>query len=206
MRWGRLKAEKWRRSVMAVLSLWEGWCVFPQAAQEAFVEGFNRPPLTEKEKIEEEAARKKAEESKFGAASSKSKWRSVDETEEKGGRVDFSAGQKNVGEEMDIDVDGQPMDDGDDEDLGGVEMEDVDGVPIEDDDDEEDVDGVAMDEDGGDNVKEKGKEEVNADGGASAPLAPFASGGGTGSSSSPGVIRRRQRPRAEDMFADSDEE
>ncbi|POS72161.1 hypothetical protein DHEL01_v209447, partial [Diaporthe helianthi] len=32
--WGRLRAEKWRRSIGLVLSLWEGWCVFPNDSQE----------------------------------------------------------------------------------------------------------------------------------------------------------------------------
>lgn len=41
--WGRLRAEKWRRSVGLVLSLWEGWCVFPAETQEAFVKGFENP-------------------------------------------------------------------------------------------------------------------------------------------------------------------
>ncbi|KAL9103415.1 MAG: hypothetical protein Q9187_009009, partial [Circinaria calcarea] len=36
MHWGRLRGEKWKRSVNSVLALWEGWCVFPQAAQEHF--------------------------------------------------------------------------------------------------------------------------------------------------------------------------
>ncbi|KAI4143554.1 MAG: hypothetical protein LQ340_006963, partial [Diploschistes diacapsis] len=37
--WGKLRAEKWRRSVLALLSSWEGWCVFPAKAQEEFMKG-----------------------------------------------------------------------------------------------------------------------------------------------------------------------
>ena len=30
LQWGKLKADKWKRSIQAVLSLWEGWCVVGQ--------------------------------------------------------------------------------------------------------------------------------------------------------------------------------
>lgn len=42
--WGRLRAEKWKRSIGLVLNLWDGWCVFPNDSQELFVRGFENPP------------------------------------------------------------------------------------------------------------------------------------------------------------------
>src|SRR6266498_4732928 len=136
---------------MSLLVLWEGWCVFPQEAQDGFVEVFNKPPLTEKEKREEEeVARKKAEDAKGLSGAGKSKWRAVNESEERerNQRVDFGTPGKDS-EGMDIDVDGAPMDNatyGEEmDDLDGEPMddEDLDGVPMEDDDDE-DMDGGVM--------------------------------------------------------------
>ncbi|OBT67059.1 hypothetical protein VE03_04403 [Pseudogymnoascus sp. 23342-1-I1] len=114
MGWGRMRGEKWRRSVGAVLALWEGWCVFPAKAQEGFVEAFKVPVREEKEVEEKKGGRWKAVERVVGAE---------------------AAG----GEE---DVDGEPMVEDEDEDLDGVPMEpsdeeDVDGEPMVVDDEEE---------------------------------------------------------------------
>ncbi|SPQ26870.1 f6ccb2c5-8257-4dc6-b163-d1ccb4457ccc [Thermothielavioides terrestris] len=49
LNWGRLRAEKWKRSVGLVLSLWEGWCVFPAETHEFFVNSFENPPSLKKE-------------------------------------------------------------------------------------------------------------------------------------------------------------
>ncbi len=49
LNWGRLRIEKWKRSVGLVLGLWEGWCVFPVEAHEFFVKSFEEPPLPTKE-------------------------------------------------------------------------------------------------------------------------------------------------------------
>ncbi|KAK4199745.1 hypothetical protein QBC40DRAFT_328183 [Triangularia verruculosa] len=46
--WGRFRADKWKRSVELVLSLWEGWCVFPVETHEHFVNSFNNPPALKK--------------------------------------------------------------------------------------------------------------------------------------------------------------
>ncbi|KAK0672995.1 hypothetical protein QBC41DRAFT_152459 [Cercophora samala] len=46
--WGRFRADKWKRSVELVLSLWEGWCVFPVETHEYFVNSFNNPPALKK--------------------------------------------------------------------------------------------------------------------------------------------------------------
>jgi U2-associated protein SR140 len=179
--WGRLKAEKWKRSVQSVLSLWEGWCVFPQASHEAFVEGFLNPPLSEAEKKaaeREESQRKEKEQDELRRAKSNSKWRSVEDGGD--GRMELDTmGEDEVMEDAE-DVDGEEMVDEDDED--GSAVSDVDGEPMEDSSDEESRQAV-----------ERSRPQDSADGGAkdmdmqqrqkSSPV-------------------KRQRPRAVDMFAD----
>jgi len=133
--WGKLKAEKWKRSVQTLLSLWEGWCVFPQASQEEFFNSFLNPPLTEKEKelAEREEKRKAEEEARRAKVN---KWRSVEE----GGRadVDVDTRDRDVdGRPMDDDLDGRAMDDAEDEDAGELLDEDIDGVPMLDSSDDE---------------------------------------------------------------------
>ncbi len=59
LHWGRLRAEKWRRSIKLVLGLWEGWCVFPSEAHEALVDSFENPPtLRKEEKVADDSAKK----------------------------------------------------------------------------------------------------------------------------------------------------
>lgn len=103
----------------AVLSLWEGWCVFPATAQEGFVEAF-KVPVREEREVERKGGRWKAVERVVG--------------------VEAAGG---AGEEAE-DVDGEPMVKDEDEDLDGVPMEpsdeedgDVDGEPMVVDDEEE---------------------------------------------------------------------
>lgn len=202
--WGRLRAEKWKRSVMSVLSLWEGWCVFPARSQEKFVGDFVSPPLTRGE-VEEEREREREAEVK--AAAGKGRWKSLEEkaaerTEaEKAGGMDVDTTGNGVGGEEE--VDGEPME----EDVDGEPMEeDVDGEPMEDLDGElmEDVDGEPME--GDSNAAPEALLHTSSaaqDAPASSPQReqqPVVSG------SSPERPRRRQRPRAEDMFADSDGE
>lgn len=58
--WGRMRAEKWKRSVGLILGLWEGWCVFPAETQEYFVQSFENPPQLRKAEKEAEEMLKKA--------------------------------------------------------------------------------------------------------------------------------------------------
>ncbi|KAK4677021.1 hypothetical protein QC764_408960 [Podospora pseudoanserina] len=46
--WGRIRADRWKRAVELVLSLWESWCVFPVETHEYFVNSFNNPPALKK--------------------------------------------------------------------------------------------------------------------------------------------------------------
>jgi len=172
MNWGRLRAEKWKRSVGNMLSLWEGWCVFPQESQEHFVNMFNNPPLSAKE---EQNAKDK--EAAAAVEKGKSKWKTVEEIAKE--VVDI---EEVDGEPMEEDLDGEPMDD---EDLDGVPMDDddMDGVPME-----EDVDGEPL-------LEAPPRIEPIPEVKPSEEPKPEPIGG-----------KPRRRPKAVDMFADSDEE
>lgn len=166
MKWGRLRAEKWKRSVGNILSLWEGWCVFPQESQERFKHVFHNPPLTASETAE---AQRKEEEEK--AARGKNRWKAVEVAAKE---------TSDVKEEIEEDVDGEPMD------------EDLDGVPM----DDEDVDGEPMDEDAdGEPMVEDIPATTSPPPRSKTPEVETAPVGGA-----------RRRPRAVDMFADSDED
>ena len=120
--WGKLRAEKWKRSVMLLLSLWEGWCVFPAKTQEEFVDSFNNPPLTE----EEQLAVNREEKERVEKETAKSKWKAVSI----GNTVSQSDEQGVDGEAMEEELDGEPMEE---DDLDGepmAENEDVDGEPM----------------------------------------------------------------------------
>ncbi|CAG8958766.1 hypothetical protein HYFRA_00011610 [Hymenoscyphus fraxineus] len=182
MNWGRLRAEKWKRSVGNILSLWEGWCVFPQGSQEHFVQVFNSPPLTAKEKEENELKMKEEEQK---AEKGKSRWKAVEVAAKEPSSLDSQP-------EPEEDLDGEPMEE--DGDVDGEPMaeddEDVDGMPMED----EDLDGEPMDEDG-----------AERDYSPPPPEIPESKEGINDADATPAGQARR-RPRAVDMFADSDED
>jgi len=166
--WGKLKADKWHRSVQSVLSLWEGWCVFPSAAHDAFVDEFLHPPLTAAEKVELERKEREAKlreetdrERNPNASSSVNRWRTVDEDEaaaqsasyQPGAGAGAGAGGGDVvmrdsggGASGDLDGDPMPLDDDDDDDMDEYDDDrnltdaDLDGVPMLDSSDEEEGD------------------------------------------------------------------
>ena len=189
--WGRMRAEKWKRSVQLILDLWDGWCVFPNESQELFARTFENPPALKAESKTEELERK-------------GKWKAVDAAQ---GSSPAPAADTvlrplpiSKAEDED-DVEGEPIEE---EDVEGepIGEEDVEGEPINEDDIEgepildEDIGGEPMEEDdldrnealqtgppseaNGDKNKKEEKEEPK------------------GSS-------RKPRMRAVDMFADSDE-
>jgi U2-associated protein SR140 len=185
--WGRLKAEKWKRSVNAMLNIWEGWSVFPQSGQDHFIQMFENPPLTEKELEEKKKA--EAEQAQSAADNKgKSRWKTVDEdAPPAGGRFDptqVPAPEQAAAPEFDDGLDGEPM-------------SDIDGVPMEDSDLEGDeLDGQPLDMDVDMQDNEKKKEQPDQ---------------ATESTSKPGETTpvgrvRKPRPKAEDMFADSDDD
>ncbi|SPO05020.1 uncharacterized protein DNG_07705 [Cephalotrichum gorgonifer] len=214
--WGRLRAEKWKRSVGLILNLWEGWCVFPAESQELFVRSFDDPP-------ELRAARKAEEVSE----EKKGRWKPVEAT---AAEVQAQAHEDRgepmneddvVGEELqEEDVEGEPMSDGDaegepmeeDDDPEGEPMEesDAEGVPME----ESEPEGEAMEEsDGADGGGVEARGGTSAGDETPAPaLAPASvdegkqAGAGPVAFSSARKGQPRSRMRAVDMFADSDDE
>lgn len=198
LNWGRLRAEKWKRSVGLVLSLWEGWCVFAAETQESFVQSFENPPQLAKkaEKEAEEEVQKK----------SNGRWKTVTdtpaplpvstkapsrsaspdgygdaerflETGDTDGEIAYSFGTYSDDEgEFDFDIDGEPV-----EEIEGPQ-------PVGDDDGD-----VTM---GGDEAQPT----TSAD--TSEPSKPDskAVAGFQMAAPNPGT---RQRMRAVDMFADS---
>lgn len=198
--WGRLRAEKWKRSVHLILNLWEGWCVFPNESQEMFVRSFENPPSLKAENKTDEEQRK-------------GKWKVVEASQagpaEGGGGPGYRV-------EPEDDVAGEPIEE---DDVVGepVDEEDVEGEPIDEDDvegepmAEDDVEGEPMDEDdvrdhapetptgerdedGDGAAARKGQLEGKEDARGGAPPEPAAGPGG-----------RKPRMRAVDMFADSDD-
>ncbi|KAL4945040.1 hypothetical protein BDV06DRAFT_185885 [Aspergillus oleicola] len=188
--WGRLRAEKWKRSIGSLLHLWEGWCVFPQSSQEHFFQVFEKPPLTAEEEKEE---KEKAEAERAAAAFSKNKsrWKAVDEDSS---TARFDPGQTSRTKPTPMDVD---QEDAGAMDLDGEPMSDIDGEPMED-SDLEGVDGNPIEEnegeekplEAGDKLKEQSETAPEKPPDAQEPTGPV----------------RKPRPRAEDMFADSDSE
>lgn len=110
--WGRMRADKWKRSVKVVLNLWEGWCVFPTDSQELFAHTFDNPPALNVE-------------SKADDSQKKGKWKVVEAT--KAERVETAVPflKPSLGDV----ADGEPIKMGED-----IEEEDVEGEPIDDDD------------------------------------------------------------------------
>ncbi|KZZ96783.1 coatamer subunit protein [Moelleriella libera RCEF 2490] len=186
--WGRLRAEKWKRSIHLVLSLWEGWCVFPAESHELFVKTFESPPTAKAEDNADESA-------------NRAKWKSVE-------ALPLAASERMVTgraattpsstshSAIQDDVDGEALDE---DDVMGepIDEEDVEGEPIGEDDVEgepiadEELDGEPMgqDESGRLSQEAPSKDEeghiVN-----------------DGDQTGPGRGAQRRRMRAADMFAD----
>ena len=178
--WGKLKAEKWKRSVHSVFSLWEGWCVFPQVSHDIFVDNFDNPPVSEAEKAEivrdEERKQRAAEEDK----KARSKWKSVQDADEP--PEDQSMADADGNDTIDEEMDGEGM-------LGD---EDLDGEPMVDSSDEEEVGDTTMREPQG-----TGKQLQESEPAASSKSTEDNEEGGP----SQQPQNRRQRPTAADMFA-----
>ena len=182
LHWGRLRAEKWKRSVNLVLSLWEGWCVFPAESQELFAQTFDSPPSLQ-------AVGNKPD----GESLPPGKWKVVDAALPTSTSEDAAAPAQTLHEVVskvaEDDVDGEPLDE--DDVMGeAIDEDDIEGEPI----DEDDVAGEHINEEElfhqeNDGVTAPDNEEATDKANASAPKEP-------------GQPRRRMR--AVDMFADSD--
>ncbi|EGC40962.1 conserved hypothetical protein [Histoplasma capsulatum var. duboisii H88] len=200
--WGRLKIEKWRRSITSLLSLWEGWCVFPQSSQEHFVQVFEKPPLTEKEKLEEQKRVEAEKTSGVFGSKGKSRWRTVEDDANEVAVDTHNTEDVLGGEKMDIDDgdDGVPM--LDDEDIDGEPMDDdIDGVPMED-SDMEDVETKQAEGNGMDESERQVARGVSSHGSGDQTASDARHTKEAEHDAQP--VPRRRRPKAEDMFADSD--
>jgi U2-associated protein SR140 len=188
--WGRLRGEKWKRSISLVLNLWEGWCAFPAESQELFVQTFESPPSL---KVE----------NKMDEASTRSKWKVVDAlpvAKSEASTLSATAMAPLVAEQDD--ADGEPLDEDDvmgepidDEDVEGEPMDedDVAGEPVE--DDELETESVKQDGDGGpvDGAPSQTKNQDQSE-----------RAGNDNEQESAGRTQHRKRMRAVDLFADSD--
>lgn len=211
--WGRLRAEKWKRSINLVLHLWEGWCVFPGKTQEVFMSTFEKPPSL---KVEEEPSSETPDKGKWKSMKAKS---TVAE-EAPPGQGDGQAGAV----EVEDDVMGEAIDD-DDVEGEPIADDDVEGEPITDADLEgetildDDIKGEPM----SDTEMGSGRGESapgDCDGARGEPMDPDDNGSrdkgaikdasGESGQGQAGAVdgraqQQRQRIRAVDMFASSDD-
>jgi len=164
---GRIKADNFRRQVMAVTSVWEQWLVFNNTNVEGWIKTFLGRVEEDRQSKEEEVEEKVVEK----PVEKKGKWKSVTaKTEVESvvppGETSLPLNAPDDSEIEDVDgktveeddVDGKPMEEEEDVDGEPMEQEDVDGEPME----EEDVDGVPMDDD--EDVDGEPMEEEDIDG------------------------------------------
>lgn len=156
---GRITAETFKKQITAVVDIWEDWIVFPPdftAELRARLDGTTRADLNEP-KAEDDAsvAAAKAQSSyvsKFKAKSFQPAQEVIkvapdviDDADDLDGApiedMDVDGEPLDVdGTPLDDDVDGVPLDHGEDPDVDGEPMEDIDGSPM----DADDVDGVPL--------------------------------------------------------------
>ncbi|KAL5606012.1 hypothetical protein BROUX41_006198 [Berkeleyomyces rouxiae] len=151
-RWGRLRAERWKRSVGAVLSLWEGWCVFQAETQAGLVRAFDEAIEGGSANDGHGGTETAREKDKNTENHRQGKWKSVEGQRTVVDVEPLPLSMLDVRQDMDVDDDddvpGEPMVESDED---GVDVEsesiedDVEGEPIEDDD--EDVEGEPIEED-----------------------------------------------------------
>ncbi|ETI26054.1 hypothetical protein G647_02831 [Cladophialophora carrionii CBS 160.54] len=136
--WGKLRAEKWRRQVQVVLGLWEGWSVFEEAKMREIENSFLHPPLTKEE--EQKKAEIEAEE-KREKEKSVNRWRSVGDTKDESGQglqgKPTLTGADARDSDVEMNMDGVPMAEDDDDGETVLTDENIDGIPMADSSDEE---------------------------------------------------------------------
>ncbi|KAL1898966.1 hypothetical protein Cpir12675_001625 [Ceratocystis pirilliformis] len=152
--WGRLRADRWKRSIGAVLSLWEGWCVFQAETQAELVRTFEE--AMDGGRDADGGADEEADGYKGAGAEGRSRWKSMENlrasTEARPeplpvSNLDTQDTMEADGEDEDgADVEGEPMEESDveGEPIGDIDSdgEDVEGEPMLD-----DVEGEPIDED-----------------------------------------------------------
>lgn len=197
---GRIKADNFRRQIMGITSVWETWMIFNNNNVESWVKIF-----LGRAGDEEQTGEEQVNEIEEQPVERKGKWKSVAETSGKEaapatGFVNTSHSSHDD-ENEDENVDGEQIE----EDIDGMAMdeESVDGEPMEEEDDD-DVDGEPMDDEGGEDIDGERMKE-------STPT-PVPQPEPSRQSSEPPVEtpekteaprpQRRPRMRAVDMFTD----
>ncbi|KAK4100568.1 hypothetical protein N658DRAFT_98828 [Parathielavia hyrcaniae] len=201
LNWGRLRADKWKRSVGLVLNLWEGWCVFPVETHESFVRTFENPPIVRKEANGAETERQAGRWKTVEAAP-------VDDGGKSGGFLPVSTKEAVDQEPVDVYVENiLYADDGDEEELDPVRLQylaglddafsdlDLDGEPY-------DTSAVELAKGGAtvEKTKQTSTAPLPAKQEASKTIGSFQ----ISTSKPPPPPATRKRMRAMDMFADSD--
>ncbi|KAK6341137.1 hypothetical protein TWF696_008224 [Orbilia brochopaga] len=168
--WGKIRQEKWRRSIQIVLSLWENWNIFPQTSHEALRVAFREPNAPQQSQPTAPEVQKSDPVPQAPSSTVKSRWRSVPEEQEVPTAkfnpylANSAENEEPEGEEEDVDgeelveddVDGEPM-----------EEDDVDGSPMADDDDNDDgggseaADGSPIGSDDDERKANTGKDRVD---------------------------------------------
>jgi len=129
---GRITAETFKKQITSVVDVWEDWIVFPPeftAELRARLEGMT---MQEKEQVMDEAETAAPERDNSTAFANKFK---------------SSSFKPATAPAVADDDDGEPMDEGSDDDVDGVPADDIDGEPVDDVDGEPlaaDVDGEPM--------------------------------------------------------------
>lgn len=201
--WGRLKIEKWRRSVGSLLNIWEGWSVFPHESHEHFVRSFEKPSLDKDESARQQLGTQQTEPGTSGPflKQVKSRWKTVDEeatasssneeTSYEAKNVDgITITHKATAVSERIGPNPSVGDYGDFDSLDGFPMEDSDleEMNFDPDDDEEDEENENENEAAHKNRSEEDTSTAAENPEISRPRA------------------QKRRPRAQDMFADSESE
>ncbi|KAI0200920.1 hypothetical protein F4808DRAFT_450628 [Astrocystis sublimbata] len=182
LKWGRLRAEKWKRSVSLILSVWEGWDAFPHDAHQFFVQTFENPPSAKKEEVPEGP--------KKGG-----RWKTVEAgsavLNDNQGFLPVSANS------------GTETKDGDAGDLDDLDGEAIDEDMDADVDLDSDIDGVPMDDDEESSAPDhEPSADTGTDGSKAVDQTTLPANDSKSSSKQPQQPRRRMR--AVDMFVDSD--
>lgn len=187
MNWGRLRAEKWKRSVGLVLSLWDGWCVFPNDSQELFVQSFENPPSAKKDEKSSEVEEKV-----------KGKWKTVEAAATVVALPEVTVDAPDEGIESDGSYDEYTDDEEVDNEL--LEQYHIDGESLL----EIDIVGLAIE---GEEDITMGNEDLNHDPDGPEMKEDIRDGTKAGFSMSTSSLSgpvKRKRMTAADMFADSD--
>ncbi|OCK76661.1 hypothetical protein K432DRAFT_335284 [Lepidopterella palustris CBS 459.81] len=187
---GRISTHRWQSAVKYVLELWESWSAFSQEGMAQVRHIFFNPPLTEAEeavvKAAEEAAKAAELEAKKKARREEVRKMKIKKLE---ARAKKASSSKDKPQTAQSEASGNPMD----EDLGEiVEDGNLNGELIE-----EDVGGITT---------EKGPESDLVDDKAVESRVPSSDIPAQTQYETAAARARRQRPRAEDMFADSDDD